>query len=125
MQEGLQISFQMEGKARRLASDIELALYRIIQAALQNTVRHSCASRVSVSIEYDECVTIQVRDDRMGFVVPQRIGDLAEAGHCGLMGMQERAQFVGALLSVRSKPGEGAEAGVRWVSADSDHRVEP
>jgi signal transduction histidine kinase len=123
-QEGLQVSFQVEGKAQRLSPEIELALYRIIQAALQNTVRHSRASKVSVSIEYAQGVTIRVRDDGIGFVVPQRLSDLAEAGHYGLMGMQERAQLVGALLSVTSQPGSGTEIDVRWLPADSDHRIE-
>jgi len=77
-----------------------------------------------VSIEYDEGVTIQVRDDGIGFVVPQRLSDLVEAGHYGLTGMQERAQLAGALLSVTSQPGDGAKVSVRWVPADSDHRVE-
>ena len=123
-QEGLQVSFQIEGKAQRLAPEIELALYRIIQAALQNTVRHSRASKVSLKIEYARGVTIRVCDDGIGFVVPQRLSDLAEAGHYGLMGMQERAQLVGALLSVTSQPGGGTEIDVRWLPADSDHRIE-
>ena len=123
-QEGLQVSFQIEGKAQRLAPEIELALYRIIQAALQNTIRHSRASKVSLSIEYAQGVTIRVRDDGIGFVVPQRLSDLAEAGHYGLMGMQERAQLVAALFSVTSQPGDGTEIDVRWLPADSDHRIE-
>jgi signal transduction histidine kinase len=105
-QGGLQVSFQAEGDAR-LAPEVELALYRIVQEALHNAVRHAQASSIHIGLMVDDDVAVQVQDDGAGFVPPQRVSDLAEAGHFGLMGMHERAQLVGAHLVIRSRPGAG------------------
>jgi signal transduction histidine kinase len=101
------VTFAVEGVVRRLTPEAELALYRIAQEALHNAARHAQASNVRVSVQFDAGVVIRVRDDGVGFVPPQRMSDLAASGHYGLMGMQERAQLVGAQLAVRSRPGMG------------------
>ncbi|MCL7453075.1 MAG: histidine kinase [Anaerolineae bacterium] len=106
-QDALQVMYEVEGQVRRLAPDTELALYRIVQEALHNAVRHAQASNVHISLTFEDDVAVQVRDDGTGFVPPQRVSDLVEAGHYGLMGMHERAQLVGAHLVIRSHPGAG------------------
>jgi signal transduction histidine kinase len=113
-QDGLQVAFKAEGEPRRLAPEAELALYRIVQEALHNTARHAQASNIQVGVEFNDGVTIRVQDDGLGFVAPARVSDLATAGHYGLMGMQERAQLVGAQLVVRSRPGMGTTIEVHW-----------
>jgi signal transduction histidine kinase len=110
----LRVTFEAEGRVRRLTPETELALYRIVQEALNNAVRHARASSVRVSAEFaDSVVIVRVQDDGAGFSVPERAGDLVSAGHYGLMGMQERAQLIGAKLAIRSQPGEGAQVEVR------------
>jgi signal transduction histidine kinase len=109
-----QVAFVVQGESRRLAPEAELALYRIVQEALHNADRHAQASNVRVGVEFDGDVTIRVQDDGIGFQVPARMSDLAMAGHYGLMGMQERAQLVGAQLVVRSQPGQGTTIEVHW-----------
>jgi signal transduction histidine kinase len=106
-QNGLHVAFEVQGESRRLGPEAELALYRIVQEALHNAARHAQASQVQVSAEYGDSVTIRVQDDGVGFFAPARMSDLTIAGHYGLMGMQERAQLVGARLTVRSRPGQG------------------
>jgi len=106
-QRGLEVRLDVEGEPWRLPPDAELALYRIVQEALSNVARHAQASRVQVRLAYDQDVTIRVQDDGRGFTANQRVTDLAAAGHYGLMGMQERAQLVGAHLTVASQPGAG------------------
>jgi signal transduction histidine kinase len=113
-QEALQVAFEMEGEPCRLAPDAELALYRIVQEALHNVARHAQASNVQVGVEFNDGVTIRVQDDGVGFAVPAHVSDLAAAGHYGLMGMQERAQLVGAQLAVGSWPGMGTTIEVHW-----------
>jgi signal transduction histidine kinase len=104
----LRVTFEAQGAVRRLGSETELALYRIVQEAINNAVRHAHASSLQVTVEFaPDNVTFCVQDDGAGFTVPQRVGDLVSAGHYGLMGMQERAQLIGAKLSIRSKLGEG------------------
>ena len=112
--ENLKVTFEAQGEIRRLAPEVELALYRIVQEALSNAVRHARAACVGVSVSFAERdVTLSVRDDGAGFVVPERAGDLVTEGHYGLMGMQERAQLIGAKLTIRSQPGEGTRVEVR------------
>lgn len=106
--EDLRVSFQVEGEPRRLAPGTELALYRIVQEALNNVARHADASQADLQVTFaDHGVAVRIQDNGIGFVLPERVSGLAEAGHYGLMGMQERARLVGAQLTVSSRLGEG------------------
>ena len=61
-----------------------------------------------MTLEYDqEKVRLTVTDNGMGFQVPVRIGDLADSGKLGILGMYERARLLDGTMSVRSKPGQG------------------
>lgn len=105
---GLTVSFTQEGDVLRLPAAHEMALYRIAQEALNNARQHSRADRVSLAIHYmDGRVVLSVQDNGSGFDAPQRVTDLSEQGHFGLMGMYERAALIGARLRVQSEPGQG------------------
>lgn len=115
---GLPLAFSTEGDPRRLAPEVELAVYRIVQEALRNMARHSRARRVEVRVAYlPRSLVVAVRDDGLGFAVPQRPGDLAELGHFGLMGMHERAELVGARLAIEASPGAGTSVRVEVPTA--------
>ncbi len=104
----LERSFKVEGTPRRLPSEVELTLYRVVQEALHNVVRHAGARRVEVRIAFDpDRVRVWVTDDGRGFALPRPFEALARTGHFGLLGMRERAQAVGGTLTVRSAPGRG------------------
>jgi signal transduction histidine kinase len=99
----LQIDFEVVGELRRLPPETELALYRIVQEALNNVVRHARASHATVHLGFSaQEVEIRVQDDGVGFQIPEQVSDLVREGHYGLMGMQERARLVGAQLTIRS-----------------------
>ncbi len=101
-------TYQLVGTPKRLDDEKEVALYRMTGEALSNARRHSQAQHIAISLTFAERgVTLQVRDDGIGFDVPTDFVDLARAGHFGLMGMHERAHFVGAQLHIHSAPGEG------------------
>ena len=101
-------TYQLVGTPKRLDDEKEVALYRMAGEALSNTRRHSQAEHIAISLTFTgTAVTLQVRDNGIGFDVPTDFVDLARAGHFGLMGMHERAHFVGAQLQIRSTPGEG------------------
>lgn len=87
-----------------LSPDAELALYRIVQEALANVVRHAGASRARVVVEsVDTQVVATVEDDGHGFA-----RDAASpGGGLGLIGMNERARNAGGRFEVESVPGEG------------------
>jgi len=104
--EGLDVSLHVKGEARRLESDVEVAVYRIAQEAVSNVVKHAAASRIEVTLEYSSSqIELNVHDDGRGFLLG---ADRAEgAGGLGLIGMQERAEMLRGTLSVESKPGHG------------------
>ena len=104
----LTAAFRITGNERRLEPVAELALFRITQETLSNVVRHSRARQTSVEVAFsDDAVRLSIHDDGQGFSPPARVEELASAGHFGLMGMQERAQLVGARLRIESSPGQG------------------
>jgi two-component system sensor histidine kinase DegS len=79
------------------------ALFRIVQEALNNAEKHAGASRVRVSLHHRaERLELSVRDDGVGFNL-----DALEADRFGLRGMRERAELIGAHLTVKSSPGNG------------------
>jgi len=119
--EELRVSFQVTGEPRRLAPGIELALYRIVQEALNNVARHAEASEADVHVAFaDHSVLVCVKDNGKGFEVPPRVTGLVEAGHYGLTGMQERARLAGAQLTIGSQPGEGTSIEIALHQNDSD-----
>lgn len=102
------VSFQLEGQARRLTTEMELAFYRIAQEGLRNVGRHSQATRAKVLLEFGEsAVTLTVEDNGVGFDTRQRPAEWAAGGHFGLLGATERAEAIGARLSIESEPGRG------------------
>lgn len=111
--EGVQVRFETIGDTRRLPAEIELALYRIAQEALTNAIKHAQARQILVQMDFNDGVLLRVKDDGAGFVQPERVSDLVAAGHYGLMGIQERAQLIGAKLSIRSQPETGTGIEVR------------
>lgn len=106
--------------AVELAGHVEVALYRIAQEALQNVVKHAGANsvRLSLSIEDDQ-VHLTVRDDGRGFESDPapgggEVGRDGKPGRAadgryayGMGGIRERAELIGARLSVVSRPGKG------------------
>lgn len=105
---GIPVAFQHAGSECRLDPNSELAVYRIIQEALSNVGRHARASHVWIELDFGPGrLTCRVRDDGVGFRVPEHNGDLVTLGHFGLIGMRERAEGADASLSIVSAPGAG------------------
>jgi len=90
------------GASRRLPSAVETVLYRVVQEALTNVVRHARAGRVDVTVRVGESVVrATVVDDGVGFRPEEHERSL------GLRGLAERAELAGGTVAVRSAPGEG------------------
>ncbi|MDX2141359.1 MAG: GAF domain-containing sensor histidine kinase [Chloroflexota bacterium] len=99
---------------RALQSDAQISLYRIAQEALNNVAKHSSATRAEVDLQFDhQRLRLHIADNGCGF-------DPAAKGaqHLGLRIMAERAQAIGADLSVKTRPGEGTSVTVLWVEKD-------
>ncbi|NJO07313.1 MAG: sensor histidine kinase [Chloroflexaceae bacterium] len=110
--EGLRIDFSITGD-ERVAHGLEQALYRIVQEALNNIVKHAQASRAFVALDCQpHLVQLRVADNGQGFDVALLHDVAARDGdrrHFGLLTMEERATEMGGALSVLSVPGAGTE----------------
>ena len=104
----LPITFETRGAGRRLPPNTELALYRIAQEGISNVARHAQATQAVVSLTYDsDSICLSIRDNGKGFNVPDSPAEMAPAGHYGLLGIQERAEAIGARLQIQSAAGAG------------------
>ncbi len=106
-----------QGKTRRMEKKTELAIYRMIQAALHNVASHAAASRAQVTIQFgDTFCQVMIEDNGIGFD-PEAV--LRQPGeHLGLISMKERAEAINADLSIRSTPGEGSQVMLRLPSPE-------
>ncbi len=99
----------VRGQVRRLDGASELALFRIIQEAWTNIVKHAGAARASITLAYNQRqFVITLKDDGKGFA-PESVG----AGHWGLVGMRERAGQLNGLVNFESLPGQGTTTIIR------------
>jgi len=104
------ITVHGEDLAPRLSPAAEMALFRIAQGAIANAVQHARAKRIEVLLAATpERVTLTIADDGAGFD-PKRV--VPAHASWGLTIMQERAEAVGARLTVESAPGKGTRVGV-------------
>jgi signal transduction histidine kinase len=91
---GLPVQLEVEGTVEALPPAVELCVYRVVQEALTNTLKHAGPARASVRVRYrTNAVDVEVEDDGRGTPVP-RDGD---NGH-GLIGMRERVALYGGEL---------------------------
>jgi two-component system sensor histidine kinase UhpB len=104
----LDLRLESNLQAERLAPPVESTLFRIVQEAMTNIVRHAQASLVSVSLHVqDGCIVLIVADNGQGFRLTPVGYTPADDRGVGLRGMQERAAILGGDCQIRSTPGEG------------------
>lgn len=118
-QHGIPIEFETVELAPedRLPPEVETALYRIVQEALTNVIRHARATHVDILLERrGERVVAIVEDDGVGFDAEAA----KQSGRLGLFGMQERAEMLGGRLTIESTAGMGTTVFVEVPYAHSD-----
>jgi PAS domain S-box-containing protein len=105
------VTVQIEGTAD-ISADVKVALYRVAQEALNNIAKHAHADSVVIQLEQSpERIALTVSDDGSGFVFEH-----IAAHHLGLGIMRERADAIGATLSIRSAPNQGTMVEVCWMN---------
>jgi PAS domain S-box-containing protein len=98
--------YEIEGTVYALPTEVENNLLRIGQEALTNAMRHANADEIRVELGYDlDRFCLRVKDNGQGFGV----GSIPSSEGFGLLGMSERAERIGAQLTIRSQPGRGTE----------------
>ncbi len=102
---GVSIALQIEPIDGALSHESELALYRLVQEALHNVVRHGDTQQASLEVKrVNDRVEATISDRGRGFAMAPTI---ATGGALGLIGMFERAAYVGGTVEVDSAPGQG------------------
>lgn len=91
----------------RLAPDLEIACFRVVQESITNALRHAAARRIQVRVVRDpDRVSLAIRDDGRGFD-PATLAGADLAGHLGIVGMRERVRGRAGLFRLTSHPGAG------------------
>ena len=102
-QSGLRVDLESQLGEARLPSEAETTLYRVIQEALTNVIKHAGATRVSILLQRKKSTAVAVvEDDGSGFDPSD-----ARADALGLVGMRERVSLAGGRLQIESTPNSG------------------
>ena len=121
-------TFSMEGEHYTLPKHVEIAIFRIVQEALNNVVHHAKTNKVRVRMHYtSQALTVLIADDGVGFdpshltEEPEESDDALDmetqrrlrGRHFGVIGMEERAKIIGASIQIISEPGKGTKVHLR------------
>jgi signal transduction histidine kinase len=110
------IESELEGGLFRYPQDVEINLFRIVQQALNNALKHAQADRIEILGRLEESwLELSVVDDGVGFDAKgQDLLALLVRRNYGILTMYERANSIGAGLKIESTPGKGTCITVRW-----------
>jgi PAS domain S-box-containing protein len=112
---GIQVAFDGDPARTGLPKTVDLAMFRIVQEALNNIAKHSNANRVEIAISRrNGHATLSVRDNGVGFD-PENV-ESSEGSGWGLLIMRERAESVGARFSLKAEPNAGVNVLVEYNS---------
>jgi two-component system sensor histidine kinase DegS len=102
----VEVGVTINGMNGRLPSQIEVAIFRIVQEALMNVSKHAHANHAQVSIEVNgDVVSVMVEDDGSGFNADD--STLNDPKFRGLTTMRQRAEMFGGQFSIDTTPGRG------------------
>ena len=107
------VSLEHASDTPRLYANVELAIYRIAQEAVNNALHHAQAKHITIRLfPHKKGLSLTVADDGIGFKPSQHLDLYTRQGHFGLVGIQERVRQLDGTLNIISFPGEGATLSV-------------
>lgn len=110
----LNIRARLMSDGGALPERTRLALFRIYQNSISNSLRHAQAKTINVDFRIENgVVKLSIQDDGQGFQMPKRWVNLAREGHYGLVGMRERVEALGGTLTIQSGKGKGTVVQVK------------
>jgi signal transduction histidine kinase len=110
---GIEVDLDVEGDCGAVSQSLEIAIHRIVQEALSNVGKHSCASRAHVRLWLSPHeVRCEVSDDGAGFSAEDALTSRRGREPFGLHSMSERARLLDGQCEVHSTPGEGTRVHV-------------
>lgn len=111
---GITLTLDEDNLKCQLKPEVETALYRILQEALNNIMRHADASEISIMLHYNEnACEVTVLDNGRGFNISEINANGKGARGLGLLGMQERVMQCGGQIEIISQPGTGTRIHIR------------
>jgi signal transduction histidine kinase len=117
---GVEVEVTQRGDPWLLSARVELAIVRIVQEALTNTMKHAAGAQATVLLTFGTCVTVEVSDDGNGLAVHST----SDGRGRGLIGMRERVEALGGELSTGRRTGGGFNVrAVLPTEAHSSHHV--
>lgn len=119
--DGLEIAFTHRLENSRFPAVVEATIYRIVQEALNNIVRHAATKRAAVSLdERDHQLNLSIRDWGCGFEIDNR-----RERRYGLRGIQERTRLLNGSIRIKSEPGQGTSIEITLPTAHDCSDAEP
>ena len=107
-QHNISVQLITRGLETSIAPSMEVTIFRIVQEALQNIVRHSKANEATITLVAEAAsLRITVQDNGQGFVPPTKYADLVTQDKLGLVGMHERVRSLNGIFEIHSEPGQG------------------
>jgi len=106
--DGLICKFNESGTKTRLSSSVEIAVYRLVQEALNNIRKHAHATKVTLRVQFrEDTFLVEIRDNGKGFDLSQTLDSAIAVGHMGLLGMKQRAEMLGGNIKIKTGVGAG------------------
>lgn len=110
----LQVHFQQEGSEIEFNEEKSIFLFRIFQETINNILKHAKASEVSVNLDYQsDLFCLEIEDNGVGFNVAEKQQSNTSYKGVGLKSIFNRAQLIGAQISIDSSPGSGTKTSIR------------
>jgi two-component system NarL family sensor kinase len=110
----LQVQFHPEGNETPLSEQKAVFLFRMFQEILNNILKHAKASEVIVHVKFlDDIFVLEIKDNGIGFSVEEKKQSTSSGSGVGLRSLFNRAQIIGAELTMNSEPGKGTNVLIR------------
>ncbi|WP_426450496.1 sensor histidine kinase [Paenibacillus sp. S-38] len=102
--------FELVGKEVRLPSGMEVAVYRLVQEAFSNVLKHAEASHITLELTFQQqMIKLTVTDNGVGFNTAGIDKKITQGSHYGLMGMRERVELLEGRFDIQSEVGAGTK----------------
>ncbi len=109
------IKVDIQTSEERLPQNIEQHLFRIVQEACENALRHAQAKNINMfGALIPQGIELTIEDDGKGFDAQLDLSNLIVNNHFGLAGMIERAHLIGAEINIQSRPSAGTKVHIAW-----------
>lgn len=111
--QGIEVRIEVTGEEMKLPPQVEIALFRVVQEAITNIIKHAGANNVVVSVELTpSTIGIEIEDDGKGFDLNAINSQADKIQGIGLLGMRERITLISGKFNITSQPGGGTRIAV-------------